>query len=194
MSTLTPARQRLLAVLVPALLVALAWWFAIWAPRGREHAETLDHTEQTEARAIQLTGRLHTAKTFRNGGRRSDDALKRARQALPDTADVGGFLRRNDMLAAATGVTVESVNPTEADPTKRDPSTPPGTQATSVALTVGGTSSAAVDYLSGLAALPRAVVIDRITMTSSGDAIRMDLVARIFQTAPAGGFSTTRGT
>jgi len=181
-------------MVVPALLVTAVWWFAAWTPATQARAAAIQRAERTGSEASQLTARVRTAEDFRTRGADADAELDRARTALPDVADVATFVRMNDALAARTGVRVESFNPTEADPKKRDLNTPKGTTATKLSLTVSGTSSSAIDYLRGLQGVARAVVVDHITMTTVGDAVRLDLGARIFSNAKTVGFGGGRGT
>ena len=178
------SRARWLAVALPALLVVGAWWGFVWSQRADAVASAEGQTEQLRDDAARTRTALLAARRFHDGGQASRDRLTALREQLPTTADLGGFIRQHDDLVRSAGVTVESMSPGSLDDTKRDPTTPPGTTASKVAITVSGSAWAMSDYLSGLFALRRMVVVDRFDWSSSGDGnVRMDLDLRIFQIA-----------
>jgi len=176
---MSPGLQRRLAVALPVLLVAAGWWLLAWRPAAAEHATSLDRREAAEQEELRIAAQLRSAARFRDGGRRSDDELAAARDALPEEVDLAGLLRLHDELAARVGVSVEAFAPA-ATTARKDPSTPSGLDDTAVAVTVSGSASAATEYLRGLRDLRRLVVVDQVTQSTSGGDVRLDLDLRAF--------------
>ncbi len=185
MKQLSPARQRLLAVVVPIVVVVAVVWFGVWRPRAAEESSLQTRREQIEGQISRVRAQLSSATAFREDGEAAD-RLAAARAALPDDSDISEFIRLNDELAGRSGVVVESLTPAPLDSSKRNPSTPTGTQDNRVAISLVGSPTSTVDYLHGLATLPRRVVIDDMTSTASGDGVRLNLDLRIFHEAPTG--------
>lgn len=176
---MSPAIQRRMAIVLPVLLVTAGWWLLAWRPASAEQATSLDRREAAEQEELRIAAQVRSAARFRDGGRRSDDELAAARDALPEDVDLAGLLRLHDELAARVGVSVESFAPAGTN-ARKDPSTPSGLDDTAVAITVSGSASAATEYLRGLRELRRFVVVDHVTQSTSGGDVRLDLDIRGF--------------
>lgn len=192
MKQLSPARQRLLAVVVPIVVVVAVAWFGVWRPRAAEESSMQTRRQHLEREISQVRAQLSSATAFRADGAAAD-RLAAARAALPDDSDISDFIRLNDELAVRSGVVIESLTPAPLNSSKRNPSTPAGTQDTRVALSLVGSPTSTVDYLHGLAMLARRVIIDDMTSTASGDGIRLNVDLRIFHEATTG-FATAGST
>ena len=105
------------------------------------------------------------------------------RAALPDSADIAGFVLLNSAAAAEAGVVVSDLAPSA--PGAQLDGAPSGTRAIGLDLSVLGTQEALDTYLAGLKTLPRAIVVDSLsTNRSSGNANELTIHARIFHLDP----------
>ena len=94
------------SVAVPIVVVLFGWWFFSWRPSSDADVTAAERRDAADRRALVLQAELRSASDFRSGGRRSDDELEAARDAVPGEADLAGFLRLHDELAGRGGVIV----------------------------------------------------------------------------------------
>lgn len=165
---------------LPALLVAVVWWFTSWnAAVNSAEASTSGRDAAVQANA-QATSQLSAADAFLSGGAQSQAQLEDLRTALPATTDLGRFVLLNSAAATAAGVTVSDLVPSA--PGAVTEAAPKGMTATGIDISVVGSQSAIGAYLAQLAALPRSVAVDELSTNRASDtAVELTIHARIFQ-------------
>lgn len=167
------------STVAPVALVAGGWWFAVWQHRQDRVTDLEQKTTVIETSMTGRRGMLRAAQEYVEKGEQSTAHLESLRAALPNSADIGGFVAANETAATATGVVVSSISP---DPLAlKPPPAPPGLQSTGIGLTVLGAPAQLTRYLDELASLPRTVVIDSFTSRGEGTpSASLTLRIRIF--------------
>lgn len=164
---------------LPALLVAVVWWFTSWNAAVNSAEASTSGRDAVQANA-QATSQLSAADAFLSGGAQSQAQLEDLRTALPATTDLGRFVLLNSAAATAAGVTVSDLVPSA--PGAVTEAAPKGMTATGIDISVVGSQSAIGAYLAQLAALPRSVAVDELSTNRASDtAVELTIHARIFQ-------------
>jgi hypothetical protein len=175
--------RRLLIYGLPALIIGVMWWSMSWTA----DAATMESSAARLDSAVQanrlVAGQLRSARDYRDGGAASQAELDSVRSALPDSADIAGFVVLNSAAAEAAGVVVSDLAPSA--PGALLDGAPAGTRAVGLDLSVLGTQEGLDAYLVRLKTLSRAIVVDSLSINrSSGNANELTIHARIFHLDP----------
>ena len=174
-------KPKALAIALPVLLIVAIWWTQVWTTRTEDVASAEEQHQQLGGEESRLIAKIRAAREFRDAGQTSIENLAGVKELIPNHADIGGLVSVHDALARATGVTVETFSPDAPDAATDDPSTPSGTVATGVTISVVGTPDRLANYLAGLFELHRMVIIDHFAVSPDGDGLlRMNLGTRAF--------------
>lgn len=178
--------RRIALFAVGSMLVLLAAWFLLlWSPKGGE----LDKARQRRAAAEQQVDALQLKFDRLKDARKREPQLLAARDrlksAVPEKADLAGFILDANAAAQQAGVDFMSITPT---PPAQSPlaGSPP---IVAVQVTANGGYFPMMDFLQRLLDLPRLVVIDGIQLRpggSDGKQLSADLSGRLLtMQAPA---------
>ena len=172
--------KRLVIYGLPALLVAVLWWFTSWNAAADDVGASQSRRDTAVQATGQANGQLAAATAFRDGGAASQAQLEDLRTSLPSSTDLGRFVLLNSAAADASGVTVSDLIP--SPPEAVTESAPKGTTAVGIDISVVGTQDGVDAYLAQLRSSPRSVVIDELSTNRASDTtVELTVHARIFQ-------------
>jgi Tfp pilus assembly protein PilO len=154
--------RRALVLAAPPLVVVLAVWLLLWAPRSQELADQEARVAELETQQQMLQRRVDRAQQFTEAG--GAGALEAARAALPGDTDIGGFVTEHQEMARTTGVEVLSVAPVPLDDEG-------GSELgeVEVSMSVLGEHARVIDYVQHLGEMSRLTAVSDVTLTTEGD-------------------------
>lgn len=175
------SRRLPLAAGIAALLLIAVWYFLLWAPQ----AKGLRAAHQAQATAEQQVAQLRSQEVRLRAILKQVPADKAELAildaALPDTPRLDQALDLFHQAASATGVTLASLSP--SNPTINQGGAPPGQRPSIPSITVTMNVQGSFDqiraFLAALEALPRTVVVDKVSLTT-GTGSSANISARIF--------------
>jgi Tfp pilus assembly protein PilO len=170
-------RPVVIAAVVAAALV-LGWYALLWSPKGAELAELRHQEAAAEQQAQVLQSKLTELEHQRDDVMTTKARLATLQRAVPDVADLPGFLVAVSDAAARSGVSLRNLAP--AAPTASTVAGAPTSIA--VAMNVRGGYLPVWRFVRDLLALDRAVVLDGVQVAAGADPNALDvaLTGRIF--------------
>lgn len=176
-------RKIVLMAAGASLVVLLAWFLALWQPKGAELAAERDRLASAESQASELETRIARLQATQARGPELAATLDRLRSAVPDEPSLAQFILDANDAATASGVTFVSIAPQEPAPSTV-PGLPPQI---SLGVDVEGGYFQVLDFVEKLTDLPRVVVLDGVSVTPAGDAagapdLSVSLTGRMFTT------------
>ena len=168
-----------------ALVLVLVWYVAVFRPQSAH----LSAAHKAYAAAEQQIGQLHSQVASLQALERQIPADK-ARlavldQAVPASADLRDVLNQLHTLATGTGCELTTVNPSQSTSGSSSSSSSGSSPSHSITLSMTTTGNYAqlTSFLTGLARMPRSVVVDTVTISpGAGSQLAMTLSSRIFYT------------
>jgi Tfp pilus assembly protein PilO len=169
-----------------AILLAAVWYFALWSPQS--HSFKAAHAAQAaaEQQVGQLDSQVSGLRVLVHQIPADRAKLLQLDGALPDSPSLDSALLQLQQAAAASGVAVSSVGPAAPAGVGGAPSATASAAATAggpaITLTINATGSYAqlLTYLGQLANIPRALVVDHLTISGTGRVLTAAISARIF--------------
>jgi Tfp pilus assembly protein PilO len=170
-------RPVVIAGVVAAALV-LGWYALVWSPKGAELAQLRDREVAAEQQAQILQSKLAELEHQRDDAAATKARLATLQRAVPDDADLPGFLLAVSDAAARSGVSLRNLAPSA--PTASTAAGAPASIA--VAMNVRGGYVPVWQFVRNLLALDRAVVLDGVQVATGADpnALEVALSGRIF--------------
>jgi Tfp pilus assembly protein PilO len=170
-------RPVVIAAVVAAALV-LGWYALLWSPKGAELAQLRHQEAAAEQQAQALQSKLTELEHQRDDVMTTKARLATLQRAVPDVADLPGFLVAVSDAAARSGVSLRNLAP--AAPTASTVAGAPTSIA--VAMNVRGGYLPVWRFVRDLLALDRAVVLDGVQVAAGADPNALDvaLTGRIF--------------
>jgi Tfp pilus assembly protein PilO len=152
------------------VVVVAAWYFLLYAPRTRAIAHAKSQATAAEAQVSALRGELARLRSEQANLPGLTAELDRLEAAVPASPDLADFILEVNSASTASGVTFLSISPSV-------PSRPTTTGAAAasaaappqitVTLVVEGGYFQVLDFLNRLSMLPRLVVIDGVSISST---------------------------
>jgi Tfp pilus assembly protein PilO len=173
-------RPVVIAAVVAAALV-LGWYALLWSPKGAELAQLRHQEAAAEQQAQALQSKLTELEHQRDDVMTTKARLATLQRAVPDVADLPGFLVAVSDAAARSGVSLRNLAP--AAPAAPTASTVAGAPTSiAVAMNVRGGYLPVWRFVRDLLALDRAVVLDGVQVAAGADPNALDvaLTGRIF--------------
>jgi Tfp pilus assembly protein PilO len=188
------ARRWLLVAVAAALLVIMLWYVFLWRPTSASVAKERAKAVTAERQRDELRDQLRRLRSSQRQEPLKLSQLATLKVAVPDDPNLAQFILDANDAATKSGVDFLSITPT-----------PPGAAAgATTATTVAGGGGAApvpiklamsiqggyfqvIDFLNRLNGLPRVVVIDSVSLTSSANNAQLSasISARMFVATPA---------
>ena len=194
------ARRPMLVAVAAALVVLLLWYLLLWRPTSAKVAKERDKAVAAERTRDDLRDRIKNLRSSRRLEPLKLSQLATLKVAVPDDPNLAQFILDANDAATKSGVDFLSISPT-----------PPGaaggaTTGTTVAggaagpvsiklaISITGGYFQVIDFLNRLNGLPRIVVIDSLSLSSSTSGqLTAAISARMFvgSAAPVSAGATT---
>ena len=155
-------RQRKVQIAAAVgLVVLLIWLVAVFVPEGRKLAAVNSQTQHAQTQQSVLQDRLARLKAYSKQSAEFEALSQRLTAAVPATSDVYDYITAISNAAAATGMQVSSVDPSQP--------TSDGNVAV-VPVTVGamGSYDQTLAFIKALYALPRLTIITQVSISGGG--------------------------
>lgn len=167
---------------IAALVLVVAWYFLLWSPETKKvqaahkaHAAAEQQIGQLQSQVVQLQGWVKQIP--------ADNArFAQLETQLPDNPQLDQALSLLHQAAAGAGVVVTSLAPGTPGVTSGQSAGQAGPPAVTLSMTVQGTANQVGAFLAALQAMPRTVVIDRVSLSSpsGSNTATGSISARIF--------------
>lgn len=163
---------------VAALVLAVVWYAALFRPQNAHLASTHRATAAAQQQETQLLAQVTALEALERQIPADKARLAALDQAVPAQADLQDVLDQLHALATATSCQLTTVSP-QSGTQSSSPGTP--VNSITISMTATGNYSQLMGFLSGLAHMPRTVVVDNVAI-SPGTAGQMTLTlsSRIF--------------
>lgn len=190
-------RNRLILAAAGILIVAVAWYFVLIAPKADQLSTAKKDLSDARSQQQSLAATLKRLQDLDRERPARQAQLQRLAAAIPAEPDLAGFLLSANDLAIKANVDWVSIAP--APPSAAAAGLP---SQVSMQIQIQGGFFQVLDYLNRIENLPRIVVVDSVQVSASqgGDSaspvLTLALSARMFTTAAAtaaGASTTTTG-
>ena len=175
-------------MLAPSLAVLALWVLVAYAPSRATIDDAEQRLEDAQANQQDAAAERQDLSAFAadESGLTSRTAVLAL--ALPETAEVGGFVQRIEAMAVDAGLAIEVVAPNGvSDSTTFDDNAqlPDGISAVSIDIGATGTYAQITDFVAQLETSERLVLVDALSITTvddTPDLLSVDLTVRVFTT------------
>lgn len=198
-ATTTANRERFLlpVAIVAAALVGVVGWMLLVSPLRADTTATLEQAATATQQVDTLRSQLADLQAAQADLPQLQADLKASQAALPTTAALPAFLRMLQDLGTSTGTTVTALDATEPDGSTgaaRNGAAGVGAvYSVPISVTVTGTYDGLTAFTQGLQAKqPRAVLVDTVSETADGGAVKLTLSMTAF-VAPTAGATANGG-
>lgn len=158
------------------MIIAL-WYLAVFSPQSKHLKAAHAAHAAAVAKIGQLTTQVQHLKVLVNEIPSDQAGLAILEQNLPDNPQLDTALNELNQAAIASGVTLQSLAPT--NPTSSGNSAKSGEPSVSLSLAAVGTSGQVSGFLTQLYEMPRVVVVDRVALSGTSPQTA-SIGARIF--------------
>ena len=156
-------RSRVVALATVAVFGVVAlWWVFVYSPSGKRLSDKRDEVAAADQQRSALDATLKRLAQIDADGPATDAKLLKLSEALPDTADLAGFINGAHEIAVEAGIDWVSVAPSEPTET---PGAPPTIR---LGIQIQGGFFQVLDYLNRLEDLGRLVMVDSVNITTGG--------------------------
>ena len=178
-----------LSVLLPPLLLIIAWAGLLWWPSRVAVAAEEDRIGDLQTEQLALVTEIGELAAASDRLDEFDLDLVRFATAVPPTSDIGVLLRVLNAEAADVGVEIDLFAPTRvADSATAAPgqALPPSISSVSLALSGIGPYEATMAFVGRLEHMDRLIVVDSLALTVADgpNQIIIDVNLRVFTTEP----------
>lgn len=184
---------RRLVVVTAAVSVVLiaAFWFAAWRPTSHQLAAAHKRLSDAQSLQVQLRSQVSELRSEQKNVSSYESELKALQAAVPANASLDTIIDQLTAAAAASGVTLPAVDPSQAANPTASPQKGQKYTVSSLALdiTAQGTYPELLKFINLLDSAPRLFVVDNLAMTSGAGAqgISANLSIRAFYSSPNAG-------
>jgi type IV pilus assembly protein PilO len=171
MATARARHTWLIGGAIAAGLLVAATWFILIGPLNAASNSRYQQAEDARMRVPTLLSQLTALREQAQSPHVYQQALARARQALPATPASSDFLRELHAAGTSTDVTVSDLL-VDLDP---EATTHPAAYALPVTVTASGTAEALMDFVNQLQTQqPRAALVDSADLVPAGEGATLD--------------------
>ncbi len=157
-------KQKNLAVgALAAVLVLVLWYMMLYSPMKHAASKARSDAKDTQTQIDTLEAQVRKAGGA-PGSQSAKQRLAELQTMIPATPRLADFLRTLDSIRTSSGVTFQSVSPSPSATATTTTST------ITVSITISGQYAQVVDYLRGLATMPRLFVVDNVAFAAGNAA------------------------
>jgi Tfp pilus assembly protein PilO len=204
---MTRSRQWTMGTAVVVLLILVGGWFGLVAPKHSAADDLRTQTTAQESNNLTLEAQVTMLKAQKAGLPAQEAKLATIRQHIPDNPALPSFIRSLSALAAASGVTLQSLAPVPPIPNASPPVTSalkptgvvPVLQNVGMAIDLLGTYANVELFLNKLENLKRSFLVTGLQITtgstttaaaattgSSSPPLSVIIAARVFDVSTIG--------
>ena len=161
-------RNQILIGVAALLAIVLVWYFVLYAPLGDDLDSAQAQKTEEQKKTDSLQADLARLQSQQKNGTQQQALLRKLDAAVPEQPDLAEFIIQANEIADQSGISFLSIAPT-----------PPaaGTAGASVinlTISIQGSFFQLQDYLRLLEKLERLVIVDGLTISSSGGSSSSD--------------------
>jgi Tfp pilus assembly protein PilO len=157
-------KTKNIAVIGLAVLLMLVLYNrVVYSSMGSQAAKANQAAEDAESRVKTLQSQVRLATGGESGGKSKGATLEELQNAIPASPALSTFLRSADNIRIASGVTFQSIVPTQ-------PNALGGVSSINLGITVQGGYREVTDYVNRLNKLTRLVLVDNVSVTAGAAA------------------------
>jgi Tfp pilus assembly protein PilO len=183
---MTSTRKIVAIAAAGAVALILIWYVGLMRPQAHDLAAAHKAHAAAEQKVATLDSQLAGLRALVKQIPADRGRLGAFTAAVPDTPSLDTALNQLHQAATWAGVTLSGVSPSTPAGTTGSASSStqaaPGGPAITLGLTATGSYPALTNFLRGLATMPRAVVVDNLSLTAAGSQLSATINARIFYT------------
>ena len=164
------ARARTILIgVVAAVLIALAWYFLLWSPQGKDLSTAKDERAAAETRRSELQTRLARLKRLEANQAQLESLRAQLATAIPDADQLDQFILEVNSRAAQAGVVFVSIAPQQPGAAAAAPGAP-ATGPTAIGLQIQATGDyfAVLRFMEALRDGPRLVTVETLALSPGG--------------------------
>lgn len=180
---MTSTRRLPILSAAAALVLVVIWYVAMFSPQQKNIQKAHKANAAATQKADQLQSQASQLRVLVKEIPADNARFAQLEASLPDNPQFDQALNLLHQAAVQTGVTVANVTPSSPIGASGSSSTSAsqggGVPAINLTMSIEGSTQQTEAFLSALKALPRAVVVDRISVTG-GSGGSVSLSARIF--------------
>ena len=184
-------------VLAVVVVLAAAWYFALWKPLGHRIDAANTTRTQTEATITSLRGELAAFVAEERHAPAERAALGVLREAVPASPQLSSALRDLSGAAVASGAVISTITPTAPAATPSGTTGPAGPTALPLDISASGSYAQVTGFVHRVERLPRLFVVSSLSLSGgSGSStvahgatappMQLSLVADMFYQPAAG--------
>jgi Tfp pilus assembly protein PilO len=181
---MTDSRKIVAIAAASAVALVLIWYVALMRPQAHSLAAAHKAHAAAEQKIATLDSQLAGLRALVKQVPADRSRLGQYIAAVPNTPSLDTALNQLQQAATSSGVTLSSVGPsTPAGTTGGSSSSSqgtPGGPAITLSMTATGSYPALTNFLRATAAMPRALVVDNLSLSGQGSQLSASITARIF--------------
>lgn len=177
---LDSATQRIGLVTVGAAVVlAVLWYFALWSPQGHKLATANKGHAAAEAQVAQLKSQVAGLQLLEKEIPSDQQKLAHYQQAVPDNPQLSSALDQIQAAASGAQVTLSSISPAGAPTGSSKPQGVNGVPAISMSMSVTGTYSGLMSFITALDNMNRTLAITSLSLSGASGSTKSGMSASI---------------
>ncbi|HLI24728.1 MAG TPA: type II secretion system protein GspM [Acidimicrobiales bacterium] len=178
-------RKRAVLTALGALVMVVVFWFAAWSPATRQLSRAHDHLAKAESQQVQLRDQLTTLRAEYKQLPQYEADLQALEAAVPADPSVASIFDQLTSAAAASGVSLPSVSPSQpatGTPSASTSAAKGGPADVEVSMAVDGQYGQILNFITRLDSSPRLFVVDDVTLAAGakGGAMAASLQVQAF--------------
>jgi Tfp pilus assembly protein PilO len=155
-------RNQILIGVAALLAIVLVWYFVLYAPLGDDLESAQAQKTEEQKKTDSLQADLTRLQSQQKNGTQQQALLRKLDAAVPEQPDLAEFIIQANEIADESGISFLSIAPT-----------PPaagtgGASVINLTISIQGSFFQLQDYLRLLEKLERLVIVDSVTISSSG--------------------------
>ena len=155
-------RQLLIVAGLLIVVIVVVWYLALWSPRQHAIKKATADAATAQANVATLQGQLSALQAQAATQTQRQIELTRLRAAIPATPDISSVIVSLYNAASDAGIDLTSLS--DSPPATGSP------PAVKINMAVTGNFYEILQFMGDLAALPRIVVVDNVSMSPGGGA------------------------
>jgi len=154
-------RNQLLIGGAAVLVIVLLWYFLLYAPLGDDLSSAQEQTSAEQKKTDSLQADLTRLQSQAKGASQQQAKLRQLDAAVPKNPDLAEFIIQANDIADESGITFLSIAPAP-------PVAGQGASVINMTIAINGSFFQLQDYLRLLEKLERLVIVDGISISTSG--------------------------